>query len=174
MDTLGNKIRNLRKEKGISQEELAFVLDSTRQTVSKWELGSMQPTIDNLKSLCAYFNVDANYFVGDNETVAVAETEGNRTESTEPISVAANENKAPSKFKMVKLISFVVACVLLTFCIIACAIAGYVTIAPDKGQYVMTTEKVNYAGIISIVIGVVALAVLVTLLAVYIKNRRKK
>ena len=42
----GNRLYELRKQKGLSQEELANRLDVTRQTVSKWELGDSTPDMD--------------------------------------------------------------------------------------------------------------------------------
>ena len=44
METLGDRIHNLRKENNISQEELAFALNVTRQTISRWENNSVKPT----------------------------------------------------------------------------------------------------------------------------------
>ena len=46
---LGKKIELLRKQKGITQEELAYKLQVSRQSVFKWECGESNPTIDNLK-----------------------------------------------------------------------------------------------------------------------------
>ena len=43
-----NRLYELRKQKGLSQEELASRLDVTRQTVSKWELGDSTPDMDEL------------------------------------------------------------------------------------------------------------------------------
>ena len=47
----GNRLYELRKQKGLSQEELANLLDVTRQTVSKWELGDSTPDMDKLVAL---------------------------------------------------------------------------------------------------------------------------
>ena len=44
----GNRLYELRKQKGLSQEELANRLDVTRQTISKWELGDSTPDMDKL------------------------------------------------------------------------------------------------------------------------------
>ena len=46
--TLGGNLRKLRKEKGLSQEEVAQALFVSRQTVSKWELGSTTPELEKL------------------------------------------------------------------------------------------------------------------------------
>ena len=50
-------LRELRKEKGYSQEELACKLNVTRQTVSKWENGSAMPDLKKLTELAEFFGV---------------------------------------------------------------------------------------------------------------------
>ena len=61
---LGRRIATLRKSKGISQEELADVLLTSRQAISKWERGESDPDIDRLKDLAVYFNVSIDYLLG--------------------------------------------------------------------------------------------------------------
>ena len=69
---LGERIANLRKEKKASQEELADVLCTSRQAISKWERGESYPDIDRLKDLAAYFGVSIDYLLGyDLESVSV-------------------------------------------------------------------------------------------------------
>lgn len=60
------KLINLRKENGMSQEELGDRLGVTRQTISKWELGQATPNMTNLNELGTLFNVSINYLVDDN------------------------------------------------------------------------------------------------------------
>ena len=55
------KIVELRKAKGLSQEELAEQLGVSRQAVSRWELGQTLPDISNLLQLCELFGVSADY-----------------------------------------------------------------------------------------------------------------
>lgn len=57
---IGRNIFELRKEKGISQEELANLLEVSRQTVSQWENGQTQPNIDNLLRLKEIFGVSVD------------------------------------------------------------------------------------------------------------------
>lgn len=61
-----DKLIKLRKEKGMSQEELGDKLGVTRQTISKWELGQATPNMTNLNELGTLFNVSINYLVDDN------------------------------------------------------------------------------------------------------------
>ena len=69
---LGERIANLRKTKGISQEELADVLLTSRQAISKWERGESDPDIGRLKDLAVYFNVSIDYLLGyEIESVSV-------------------------------------------------------------------------------------------------------
>lgn len=60
---VGEKIRKVRKCLGFSQEEFAFRVGVTKQTVSSWELGSAQPGFDKINFICQEFNVDANTFI---------------------------------------------------------------------------------------------------------------
>lgn len=64
MKTTGKIIAELRKEKGMSQEELADVLFVTRQAISKWESDAGSPGIDNLERIADYFNVTIDYLLG--------------------------------------------------------------------------------------------------------------
>jgi len=69
---LGERIANLRKERKISQEELADVLNTSRQAISKWERGESDPDIDRLKDLAIYFGVSIDYLLGyDLESTSV-------------------------------------------------------------------------------------------------------
>ena len=67
MKTTGKIIADLRKEKGMSQEELADVLFVTRQAVSKWESDAGSPGIDNLQRIADFFGVSIDYLLGKQE-----------------------------------------------------------------------------------------------------------
>ena len=55
---LSQKLKYLRKKKGVSQLELAERLSVSRQAVSGWEAGTSRPSTENLQSLC-FFNNDS-------------------------------------------------------------------------------------------------------------------
>lgn len=63
-------LMRLRKQKGLSQEELGNQLDVSRQTVSKWELGQTTPEMDKLIALAKLFEVSIDALVG-NETECI-------------------------------------------------------------------------------------------------------
>lgn len=65
--TIGFRIKALRNTKEISQEELAEVLNVSRQTISKWESDIVSPDINNIQSLSNYFNVRTDYTINGNE-----------------------------------------------------------------------------------------------------------
>ena len=57
------RLYQLRRQAGLSQEELANVLDLSRQAVQKWESGASRPDMDNLVALAGYFHVTLDYLV---------------------------------------------------------------------------------------------------------------
>ena len=65
--TISFRIKALRNTKGISQEELADVLNVSRQTISKWESDIVSPDINNIQILSNYFNVRTDYTINGNE-----------------------------------------------------------------------------------------------------------
>ena len=63
MTGLAEKIRLLRAQAGMTQAALAERLEVSRQTVSKWELGSAQPELDKLAAISELFHVSADYLL---------------------------------------------------------------------------------------------------------------
>lgn len=57
---IGEKLYELRKEKHLSQEEVAEKLDVTRQTISKWETNQSTPDFDKIKPLCELYEITAD------------------------------------------------------------------------------------------------------------------
>ncbi len=65
MMTFGKKLEMLRKERGLSQEELSIKLDVSRQAISKWELGTVMPDAKNIIVLSNVFGVSTDYLLKD-------------------------------------------------------------------------------------------------------------
>ena len=57
---MGEKLRQLRRKKGLSQEAVAKELGISRQAVSKWETDIAQPDLDNLKKICEILEISAD------------------------------------------------------------------------------------------------------------------
>lgn len=65
---LGATLYDLRKNAGMSQEELADKLGVSRQAVSKWECGDSMPDTDNLITISKLYNVSLDELVGNTDT----------------------------------------------------------------------------------------------------------
>ena len=64
------RIKNLRKSRHLTQEELAKKLDVTKQTISQYERGVRRPDVPTIDALCDFFNVSSDYLLGrDDVTV---------------------------------------------------------------------------------------------------------
>ena len=57
------RLYQLRKGRGISQEELANAVGVSRQAVQKWEAGASTPDLENLTALADHFSVTLDYLV---------------------------------------------------------------------------------------------------------------
>ena len=74
------KLQELRKSKGLTQEELAEVLFVSRTAVSKWESGRGMPNIESLKSISKFFSVTLDDLLSSEEFLVIAEDEQRQLE----------------------------------------------------------------------------------------------
>ena len=93
-----NKLYNLRKQKGLSQEELANRLNVSRQTISKWEVGDSTPDMENLIAISDLFEISLDELVMDKVSVHTGE-ESAKSEIVEELKqkVLTDENKKKMK-----------------------------------------------------------------------------
>ena len=62
--SFGEKIRLLREEKELNQTELGDAVGMTQRKISYLECGRYEPSFDDLRALCRYFQVSADYLLG--------------------------------------------------------------------------------------------------------------
>ena len=74
------KLQELRKQKGITQEELAASLFVSRTAVSKWESGRGYPNIDSLKAISKFYSVSIDELLSGDELLIIAEEDSKQTE----------------------------------------------------------------------------------------------
>lgn len=75
-----DKLKELRKNRGLTQEELAQALFVSRTAISKWESGKGYPNIDSLKAISKYFCVSLDDLLSTDEIITVAEEDGKQKE----------------------------------------------------------------------------------------------
>ena len=75
------KLQQLRKQKGLTQEELAALLYVSRTAVSKWESGRGYPNIDSLKAIAKFFSVTIDDLLSGEEVLTIAEEDHKQKES---------------------------------------------------------------------------------------------
>ena len=75
------KLQELRKQKGLTQEELAEKLYVSRTAISKWESGRGYPNIESLKAIARFFSVTLDDLLSTDEVLTIAEDDGKRKET---------------------------------------------------------------------------------------------
>ena len=132
------KITNLRKQKGLSQEELGYELNVTRQTVSKWELGQTTPEMDKLVQMSKIFGVSLDELTCETEII---NNESVKIED-QPIKDKTNNNKI---LKVVLLIvGILIICGIIVYVFVVSKIINYGKDVFDKSSEIR--EKV-YEGL---------------------------
>ena len=162
MEKLGNKIFQLRKAKGLSQEELAEKLNVSRQSVSKWETDQSVPDSDNITAMCAFFNVSLDGFMGNvSEPPVAAVQEAAVTVAESPATMVQTDGKAENRqlWKKIVLTTFVwFFAALGCFTCISVAMISIIAGSSDP-QYltmVLPILCVSYTGLFAIVFTIVA------------------
>lgn len=126
--TLHEKIYELRKKNGLSQEALAESLGVSRQSVSKWETGEATPEVSKLLSLSKLFGVTTDYLLNDEmEEENVSETAKNEMPSSDFEVTSISKSRPIKKGRNVRTLV-----IILLICIVLCmllplimAILGY-------------------------------------------------
>ena len=74
------RLQELRKQKGLTQEELATSLYVSRTAISKWESGRGYPNIESLQAIAKFFSVTVDELLSTNEVLTIAEEDNKRKE----------------------------------------------------------------------------------------------
>lgn len=106
--SFSEKLQRLRKNKNISQEELAEIMNVSRQAVSKWESGQSIPDIDKLVEISNYFNVSVDNLLKDEKEII-------QKDLLETKEVKTSNNLFNSKAKRMILGALAGACICICF-----------------------------------------------------------
>ena len=74
------KLQELRKQNGLTQEELSEKLYVSRTAISKWESGRGYPNIESLKAIAEFFSVTVDELLSTDEVLTIAEEDSKRKE----------------------------------------------------------------------------------------------
>lgn len=86
--TIGERLYNLRKDKKMSQEDLANVLDVSRQTISKWETGESMPDFNKICPLCEYFGITSDELLSGKQNIIEAKKENKKAKFARNIAIS--------------------------------------------------------------------------------------
>lgn len=75
----GEKLQNLRKNKGLTQEELAESIFVSRTAISKWESGRGYPSIDSIREIASFFSLSIDDLLSSEKILSLAEKENKLT-----------------------------------------------------------------------------------------------
>ncbi len=118
---LSENIKNLRKEKGMSQEELAAKLNVVRQTVSKWEQNLSVPDSEMLISLADIFDVSVSQLLGEtvetNDTKTELEKISQKLENLNEMIAQKNSKNRRILLIIVAVCLIIIASVMLLFAV---------------------------------------------------------
>ena len=79
MATFSDRLRELRTQRGFSQQDLADRTNQTKQAISQYERGVRRPDMDTLLALCDIFNVSVDYITGKEDvTIRLVDKNGIR------------------------------------------------------------------------------------------------
>lgn len=61
---IGYKIKELRKERGLTQKEFAKLMNKSETGVASWEQGLSEPCVNDIRLMCSIFECSADYLLG--------------------------------------------------------------------------------------------------------------
>lgn len=103
---MNDKLVQLRKKNGLSQLELAEKLNVSRQAISKWEIGTTVPSVDNIKKLSKLYDIPLAYLMND--------WDESLPEETIKVEVPQADNKY---WRIPKHIAIIAVCLIVILCV---------------------------------------------------------
>ncbi|MDE5765681.1 MAG: helix-turn-helix domain-containing protein, partial [Clostridia bacterium] len=158
----GEKLKELRKRKNVSQEQLAFDLKVSRQTVYKWEANGMQPNMESIATLCRYFGVKSEYFFDDELTEEVAAAADNGGEAQAQVQTEVKGKGKDKRFIICLSLLVVCSVLFIVFAVLSFSF-GMLAFSPNVGVDIVSdfdNTKIIFTltlvgGIISLGAGIV-------------------
>ena len=123
-----NKLYNLRKQKVLSQEELANRLNVSRQTISKWEVGDSTPDMEKLIAISDMFQISLDELVMDKVQTQTGETPSKAeivNELKEKVLTDENKKKAKKVLKIAAIILGVIVLIDVISMIVYVSLYGF-------------------------------------------------
>lgn len=130
----GEKLYSLRKQRGMTQMELAEKLDISRQAVSRWERGTAEPSTENLVSIGKLFDVSVDALMNENvqlqieSAVQIAVKDQESDESTN-FYRGSNHVKFTTQVIVACLVA-IVSVLIVSLCCFGIWVSGYETKEP--------------------------------------------
>ena len=140
--TLATKLVSLRKQKGLTQMELAEKLNVSRQAISRWEVGAAVPSTDNLKVLGDLYDVPVDYLLNDE-----IENIGKENEESQEITSAKQKEKGVILNHRIVYISVIVILGLLagiSFAVTKFSLKQSANLPIEKMTVVAEDDYINY------------------------------
>ncbi len=103
-DKFGINLRILRKQKGLTQQDMAEIINTSRSCISNYESGNRQPDNEIINLLADYFSVSIDYLLGRSTVKTVFKSENDMSEMNKALfyaetSRALDVSKAPPHIK---------------------------------------------------------------------------
>lgn len=95
MKQIGDRLRDLREARNLKQTDVANALCISNKILSSYERNISVPTIDNLKHLCEFYNVSADYLL----QIELEKTEPSSSETSAPMLISPEQKKLLSYFE---------------------------------------------------------------------------
>lgn len=122
--TFGSKLVKLREEKGLSQEQMAELLDVSRQSISKWESDKSFPEIKRILFISEYFEVSLDYLFKDTEDACEEKEKVYRADALHDVVLSFISNLT---YKQRIIVYMLVLIALVSFCAAVTYLLGYAT-----------------------------------------------
>lgn len=161
--TIGEKIYKVRKDLALSQEEFAFRIGVSKQTVFNWENGLACPKLSRLKKISEEFDVNINYFIEEDSEDLIKDEK------------VIESTKGANSLKLNSLPILLTLCALFITILTIIIILGFSLFSGNKGLthvVIIDSDIIIWLGFIFMI--VISIALLIIIIFIAKKYRKKK